>query len=73
MSALSPLSRLKRKLDFGAVRSVFDPTSDIRRRFYAAIARVVSVPLGRPIWGGYDGLLQGAREYSKLHVGCAAT
>jgi hypothetical protein len=24
-------------------------------------------------WGGCDGLLQGAHEYSKLHVGCTET
>jgi len=37
MSALSPLSRLKQKLDFGAVRSVFGPTTDIT---VAATARI---------------------------------
>jgi len=29
MSALSPLSGVERKLDFGAVRSVFDPTATL--------------------------------------------
>jgi hypothetical protein len=36
MSALSPLSRLKRKLDFGAVRSVFDPKRPFLRADFAA-------------------------------------
>ena len=33
MSDLSPLSGVERKLDFGAVRSPFDPETDIPRLF----------------------------------------
>jgi len=31
MSESSPLSGVQRKLDFGAVRSPFDPNSEVRR------------------------------------------
>jgi len=31
MSELSPLSKVERKLDFGAVKSAFDPKEDISR------------------------------------------
>jgi hypothetical protein len=33
MSDLSPLSGVERKLDFGAVRSVFDPKETLRANF----------------------------------------
>jgi len=36
MSDLSPLSGVKRKLDFGAVRAAFDPTETFRNAASAA-------------------------------------
>src|SRR5258708_9618461 len=39
MSDLSPLSGVKRKLDFGAVRAAFDPRTDIVRMSSAQIVR----------------------------------
>jgi hypothetical protein len=37
MSELSPLSGVKQKLDFGAVRAVFDPIADIKQSLTALV------------------------------------
>jgi hypothetical protein len=47
----SVFAQRQRCQTFAAVPIASRPTSDIRRHFYAAIARVVSAPFGRPILG----------------------
>ena len=43
MSDLSPLSGVKRKLDFGAVRSAFDPLQTLAARQYMRVAPSFSI------------------------------
>jgi len=60
-----------RKSRFGAVRTGFDPRAKSAGTS-AAMARVVSVPFGRPIWGGYDWPIAGRPRVLQLPPGQAA-
>src|SRR5258708_5119750 len=73
MSAMSPLSRVKRKSNFGNVRSEFDPKRTLGRSVSGRLFCLSSTPPHRKVLGfGCRGHMQ-RREFITLFGGTAAT